>query len=270
MKASTLLLAACVLCLPLAGCQSSTQTATDAATSDASAAPDAAQPDAVPDGIGANDDVAPSRADSLSEVDKQDTASAGFADAAPTDVQDKDASVAPVKDTAALSDAVDGQDRDTFVANDPVKDATTDLRPLAVDLAADRLAADGSGADVPTGDTRSDAGCGGWTTLKRLSPAEVSDLIAASNPIVINVHIPYAGDIPGTDTSIPYSSVDAIEAYLNYDHCAEIVLVCLGGGMSKSAGDELVKRGYLRVRDLNGGMQAWQAAGYILLKDGGT
>jgi rhodanese-related sulfurtransferase len=40
--------------------------------------------------------------------------------------------------------------------------------------------------------------------------------------------------------------------------------------MSQSAGNELVKRGYLRVRDLNGGMQAWQAAGYPLLKDGGN
>ena len=77
------------------------------------------------------------------------------------------------------------------------------------------------------------------------------------------------GDIPGTDTSIHYDNVDAIDAYLNHDHCADVVLVCLSGGMSQSAGNELIKRGYLRVRDLNGGMQAWQAAGYPLLKDGG-
>ena len=114
-----------------------------------------------------------------------------------------------------------------------------------------------------------DAGCIGWTTLKRLPPAELAALMATSDPIVINVHVPYEGDIPGTDTSIPFNQVDAIEAYLHYDHCADVVLVCMGGSMSQSAGNELVKRGYLRVRDLAGGMMAWQAAGYPLLKDGG-
>jgi rhodanese-related sulfurtransferase len=115
-----------------------------------------------------------------------------------------------------------------------------------------------------------EGGCTGWTTLARLSPAEVVDLMAKTDPIVINVHIPYEGDIPGTDTSIPYDDVDALDAYLHQDHCAEILLVCKSGGMSKSAGDKLIKLGYLRVRDLAGGMVAWQASGYPLLKDGGT
>jgi rhodanese-related sulfurtransferase len=96
------------------------------------------------------------------------------------------------------------------------------------------------------------------------------DLIATTDPIVINVHIPYEGDIPGTDTSIPYTDVDAIEDYLKHDHCADVLLVCRSDHMSQIAGDELVKRGYLRVRDLKGGFTAWQNAGYPLLKDGGT
>jgi rhodanese-related sulfurtransferase len=115
-----------------------------------------------------------------------------------------------------------------------------------------------------------DAGCTGWTTLARISPTEAVDLVAKIDPIVINVHVPYEGDIPGTDTSIPYNDVDALDAYLQHDHCAEILLVCKSGGMSKSAGDQLIKRGYLRVRDLVGGMVAWEASGYPLLKDGGT
>ena len=147
--------------------------------------------------------------------------------------------------------------------------AAVDLRAPALDLPAEVPDAAGP-SDAPVGETSSEAGCDGWTALKRLSPAEVSDLLAASDPIVINVHTPYAGDIPGTDTSIPYSNVDAIEAYLNHDHCADVVLICLSGGMSQSAGNELVKRGYLRVRDLAGGMMAWEAAGYPLLRDGGT
>jgi len=132
----------------------------------------------------------------------------------------------------------------------------------------DAVAQPDASVDGPGGENSSDAACSGWTTLDRISPSALADLLATSAPIVINVHTPYAGDIPGTDTSIPYNNVDAIEAYLHDDHCADVVLICLSGGMSQSAGNELIKRGYLRVRDLDGGMQAWQAAGYPLLVDG--
>jgi rhodanese-related sulfurtransferase len=144
-----------------------------------------------------------------------------------------------------------------------------DVRLADVATIADGSRAEGPAPDVSGGDATADAGCAGWTTLQRLSPAQASELIASAIPIVINVHIPYEGDIPGTDVDIPYNDVDAIEAYLNYDHCADILLVCLSGGMSQSAGNQLIKRGYLRVRDINGGMSAWVAAGYPLLKDGG-
>ena len=150
-------------------------------------------------------------------------------------------------------------------------DAAVDMGVPTIDLAADVPAvADAPRLDGSGGEASVDGACSGWTTLLRLSPVELSNLLATSDPIVINVHIPYAGDIPGTDTSIPYDNVDAIEAYLNGDKCADVVLVCLSGGMSLSAGNELIKRGYLRIRDLNGGMMAWQNAGYPLLKDGGT
>ena len=151
----------------------------------------------------------------------------------------------------------------------PATDAATNDTPPVLDLPAEAPGADGPSTDRLNSEAGGDATCSGWTALKRLSAAEVSTLLATSDPIVINVHIPYAGDIPGTDTSIPYNQVDAIEAYLNYDHCADVVLICLSGGMSNTAGTELVNRGYLRVRDLNGGMNAWEAAGYTLLKDGG-
>jgi rhodanese-related sulfurtransferase len=153
-----------------------------------------------------------------------------------------------------------------------------DIR-IAADAGIDAAAADGSadtaaggltdsnpGADLTALDS---GGCTGWTSLLRLSPAELADLMTKIDPIVIDVHTPYYGDIPGTDTSIPYTNVDAIETYVHKDHCADIVLICEGGVMSQSAGNELVKRGYLRVRDLAGGMLAWEKAGYPLLKDGG-
>ncbi len=139
------------------------------------------------------------------------------------------------------------------------------------DAPADASAAeagDGSAPDATAPDASLDAGpCDGaatWASLQRLSPADLHALLQADAPTVIDVHTPYAGALPGTAAHIPYTDVDAIEAFLGHDRCAEVVLTCLGGPMSKSAGDALVARGYLRVRDLLGGMSAWQAAGYPL------
>jgi len=124
-----------------------------------------------------------------------------------------------------------------------------------------------TGFEGPTTDA---ADCAGWSTLRRLSPMEATDLITHGDPIVINVHTPYAGDIPGTDATIPFDDVAAIETYLRHDHCADVLLVCQSGSMSENAGNTLVRHGYLRLRDLKGGMAAWKAAGYPLLEDGGS
>ena len=254
-KNITPLLATCVLCLSLTvhpGCKNDSSTATDAAADDGPAARDGAQHGAAADAVPANTDLALSPADAPAQPDLN------MADAA-SDM---------LADVATMASDVLG--KDTALAGDVGKDAASDRQTSALDLTADFSGADAARADKPSGEGSSDATCSGWTALKRLSAAELSSLLATSDPIVINVHYPYAGDIPGTDTSIYYDNVDAIEAYLHYDHCADVVLICLSGGMSQSAGNELVKRGYLRVRDLNGGMQAWEAAGYTLLKDGGS
>jgi rhodanese-related sulfurtransferase len=146
-------------------------------------------------------------------------------------------------------------------AKDSPDSASSDL-PVSPDA--------GNPAEVGGNPAASEVGCEGWSTLKRLSPAEVAELIGNASPIVINVHYPYEGDIPGTDATIPYDDVKAIEDYLKYDRCADVLLVCKSGSMSENAGNALIKRGYLRIRDLKGGMIAWQAAGYPLLKDGGS
>ncbi len=143
-------------------------------------------------------------------------------------------------------------------------------------VAADDAATDGAG-DGAIGDGASDGAdavadvgpCDGaptYATLQRLAPAPLEALIQAESPVIIDVHVPYAGKLPGTAADIPYTDVDAIETFLGHDHCADVVLTCLSGGMSESAGDALVTRGYLRVHDLLGGMTAWQAAGYPIQK----
>lgn len=77
---------------------------------------------------------------------------------------------------------------------------------------------------------------------------------------IVNVHIPYAGEIPNTDENIAYNDVDALTSALP-DKNAPIILYCRSGNMSETASRELVALGYTHVYDIPGGMNAWQSNG---------
>lgn len=51
------------------------------------------------------------------------------------------------------------------------------------------------------------------------------------------------------------------------DKNAEIILYCGGGFRSALAADHLQRMGYTHVKSMDGGIKAWRAAGYPMLKE---
>lgn len=101
---------------------------------------------------------------------------------------------------------------------------------------------------------------------RMITVGELHTMLQNKDFTLINVHIPYEGEIPGTNTHIPYNEIDRYTDELPQDKSAKIVLYCRSGSMSATASQTLVEMGYTNVIDVQGGMKAWQAAGYELLK----
>lgn len=94
---------------------------------------------------------------------------------------------------------------------------------------------------------------------------QLKSALANKNFSLINTHIPYEGELPQTDAFIPYNEVEANLSQLPTDKNARIVLYCRSGRMSTEAAQTLVNLGYINVVEVDGGMQAWEAAGNELI-----
>jgi len=115
-----------------------------------------------------------------------------------------------------------------------------------------------------TGETVTVAG----GSYQNIAPTELNTMLKTKDFVFVNVHIPFAGNITGTDLSVPYDQINASEnlSQLPADKSAKIVLYCRSGRMSAIAAEQLVALGYTNIWNVAGGMDAWEQAGLDLEK----
>lgn len=97
-----------------------------------------------------------------------------------------------------------------------------------------------------------------------ISVAELQTMLQDKDFLFVNVHIPFEGDIPNTDLSIPFDQIASNLDQLPEDKDSKIVLYCRSDRMSRIAAEELVGLGYTNIWNLDGGFNAWVDAGLTL------
>ena len=105
----------------------------------------------------------------------------------------------------------------------------------------------------------------GWSMdangYKNISVDQFMMLMAHKDFMLINVHVPYQGEIPQTDALIPFNSIHLFKNELPKDKDAKIVVYCMTGPMGYIAAGKLVDMGYTRVIHFEGAMKAWVDSG---------
>lgn len=92
-----------------------------------------------------------------------------------------------------------------------------------------------------------------------VDPVTFEAALADPDAVVINVHVPYEGEIEGTDLFLQYDKIDP--ASLPSDPATPLVVYCRSGSMSAEAVVTLAGLGYTNILELDGGMNAWRASG---------
>jgi len=98
-------------------------------------------------------------------------------------------------------------------------------------------------------------------TYRDITVTELEHMLENKDFLLVNTHIPFEGDLPNTDLSIPFDEITQHLDKLPADKNAKIVLYCRSSRMSKIAAKELVKLGYTNLWQLDGGFNAWKDAG---------
>lgn len=100
-----------------------------------------------------------------------------------------------------------------------------------------------------------------------VSVQEIQTMLEGKDFTMINVHIPWQGDIPQTDLRLAFDEIYNNQERLPADKDAKILIYCLTSGMAKVAVQSLIDLGYTNVWMLEGGTTAWEEAGLPLIKE---
>ena len=96
-----------------------------------------------------------------------------------------------------------------------------------------------------------------------IRPEDLKDMLDKNKDIyLLDVHIPEQDHIKGTNDFIPFNEIENNISKLPKDKNAEIVVYCRSGSMSETASEILIELGYKNVKNLSGGVNAWNARGY--------
>jgi phage shock protein E len=136
------------------------------------------------------------------------------------------------------------------------------ILPLLFTLLLTACAGDAQRSETKTGSGQVKEIPGGSYT--NVSVEELQEMLESKDFTFVNVHIPFEGDLPDTDLSIPYNEVEQNLDRLPAEKDAKIILYCRSGRMSSIAAETLAKLGYTNVQNLEGGMIAWEKAGFPL------
>lgn len=105
----------------------------------------------------------------------------------------------------------------------------------------------------------------GWTVgpakYQTISADQFDQMMDKKDFLLVNVHIPYEGEIERTDLLIPFNQIDRYQDRLPEDKNSKIVVYCLMGPMGSISARKLARMGYTQVFNLQGGMIAWQNFG---------
>ncbi len=104
-------------------------------------------------------------------------------------------------------------------------------------------------------------------SYRNIASDQLWTMLQKKDFVLINVHIPYEGELPQTDQFIPYNAIDQNIDRLPQDKAARVVLYCRSGRMSAIASETMANLGYTNVLNLKEGMREWQQKGYTLLNN---
>lgn len=133
---------------------------------------------------------------------------------------------------------------------------------FALTLIAALLVACGGSQATQTGDKPGRPITVSGGEYRDISVPELKTMLDNKDFTFVNVHIPFEGDIPNTDLSIPFDEISQHLDQLPADKDAKIVLYCRSDRMSNIAAEELVRQGYTNIYNLDGGFVAWEQQGF--------